>query len=68
MRTALGRSSKTVLFAALVAGCAVLPGPGSAPGVGRAAPETEGTDAEGLSLRLSDYRGKVVMLGFWGDF
>ncbi len=31
---------------------------------GRQAPEIEGTDAAGNSFRLSDYRGKVVLLTF----
>ena len=32
--------------------------------VGKLAPEIEGTDAEGKSFKLSDYRGKVVVLTF----
>jgi hypothetical protein len=36
--------------------------------VGAVAPEIEGTDMEGLPMRLSDYRGKVVFLKFWGDW
>jgi RNA polymerase sigma factor (sigma-70 family) len=32
--------------------------------VGKVAPEIEGTDAEGKSFKLSDYRGKVVVLTF----
>ncbi len=32
---------------------------------GRTAPELAGTDASGLSVKLSDYRGKVVMIVFW---
>jgi len=36
--------------------------------VGRAAPEIEGVDHEGKPLRLSDFRGKVVLLDFWGDW
>jgi len=31
---------------------------------GKKAPEIEGTDAEGNTFRLSDYRGKVVLLTF----
>ncbi len=33
--------------------------------VGREAPDIEGEDQHGERLRLSDYRGKVVLLGFW---
>ncbi|MGB0580876.1 MAG: redoxin domain-containing protein [Limisphaerales bacterium] len=36
--------------------------------VGQAAPETEGRDQEGVRFRLSDYRGKVVLLYFWMQF
>lgn len=36
--------------------------------VGAVAPEIEGRDMEGLPMRLSDYRGKVVFLKFWGDW
>jgi peroxiredoxin len=46
----------------------MFPGLGAGPGVGRPAPETEGPDADGKFFRLSDYRGKVVLLDFWGDF
>ena len=36
--------------------------------VGRIAPEIEGKDLEEAGIRLSDYRGKVVMLTFWGHW
>ena len=36
--------------------------------VGNLAPEIEGTDMDGVAFKLSDYRGKVVMLDFWGDW
>jgi hypothetical protein len=36
--------------------------------VGKEAPEIEGEDAGGETFRLSDYRGKVVLLDFWGDW
>lgn len=35
--------------------------------MGKMAPEIEGKDLDGKELRLSDYRGKVVMLVFWAD-
>ena len=35
---------------------------------GRPAPEIEGVDAQGRTFRLSDYRGKVVVLDFWGNW
>ena len=36
--------------------------------VGNAAPEIEGDDVDGAKFKLSDYRGKVVMLDFWGHW
>ena len=36
--------------------------------VGDLAPEIEGADVTGAEFRLSDYRGKVVVLDFWGDW
>ena len=36
--------------------------------VGKTAPEIEGPDLDGESFKLSDYRGKVVLLDFWGDW
>ena len=36
--------------------------------VGKVAPEIEGKDVDGHPLKLSDYRGKVVVLDFWGDW
>ena len=36
--------------------------------VGKVAPEIEGPDVDGENFKLSDYRGKVVMLDFWGDW
>jgi cytochrome oxidase Cu insertion factor (SCO1/SenC/PrrC family) len=36
--------------------------------IGMEAPEIEGDDLDGKSFKLSDYRGKVVMLDFWGDW
>jgi hypothetical protein len=35
-------------------------------GVGTAAPDFPAVDTSGEAFRLSDYRGKVVMLDFWG--
>ena len=35
---------------------------------GMVAPEIEGVDLFGEPFKLSDYRGKVVMLDFWGDW
>lgn len=34
--------------------------------IGMVAPEIEGVDSEGKAFKLSDYRGQVVVLDFWG--
>ena len=34
--------------------------------VGKLAPDFEAKDADGVAFKLSDYRGKVVVLDFWG--
>ncbi len=36
--------------------------------VGTMAPEITGADTDGVEFNLSDYRGKVVMIDFWGDW
>ena len=36
--------------------------------VGKVAPEIEGQDLDGQTLRLSDFRGKVVALAFWATW
>ena len=38
------------------------------PEIGEVAPEIEGEDLDGEVFRLSDYRGKVVVLDFWGNW
>jgi peroxiredoxin len=49
-------------------------GPGMAPfavggpQIGNPAPEIEGDDLDGKPMKLSDFRGKVVVLDFWGDW
>ena len=42
--------------------------PNAGPAVGTFAPEIEGEDLDGRALKLSDLRGKVVLLAFWGDW
>jgi len=34
--------------------------------IGDMSPDIEGVDAEGITFKLSDYRGQVVVLDFWG--
>jgi peroxiredoxin len=33
--------------------------------IGKEAPDVDGADQDGKRLKLSDYRGKVVLLDFW---
>lgn len=37
-------------------------------GVGCTAPDIEGVDLDGVAFKLSDYKGKVIFLDFWGDW
>jgi len=37
-------------------------------GIGMVAPEIQGKDVDGRKFALSDYRGKVVVLDFWGHW
>lgn len=36
--------------------------------IGKVAPEIEGEDIDGVEFKLSDYRGKVVVIDFWGNW
>ena len=36
------------------------------PKAGEKAPDISGEDVDGKEFKLSDYRGKVVVLDFWG--
>jgi hypothetical protein len=36
--------------------------------IGKVAPEVVGDDLDGVEFKLSDYRGKVVVIDFWGDW
>ena len=36
--------------------------------VGKTAPDIEGRDQDDVPFRLSDYRGKVVLLDFWSEY
>ncbi len=37
-------------------------------GIGQIAPEITGVDLTGTPMKLSDFRGKVVLLNFWGSW
>jgi hypothetical protein len=36
--------------------------------VGKVAPDIEGEDLDGTKMKLTDFRGKVVLLTFWGSW
>ena len=36
--------------------------------IGKVAPEIEGEDVDGKRFKSTDYRGKVLVLDFWGDW
>lgn len=36
--------------------------------IGKPAPDIEAEDLDGAKFKLSDYRGKVVLLDFWGNW
>lgn len=36
--------------------------------IGKSAPDIEAVDLDGVNFKLSDYRGKIVFLDFWGDW
>lgn len=46
---------------------AVAPANGG-PTIGEMAPEIVGVDLEGVEFKLSDYKGQVIMLDFYGDW
>ena len=58
MRT-LTRGMAFVLAGAALAGCVAT--------TTNPAPDIHGIDADAKSFQLSDYRGKVVLLDFWGS-
>ena len=37
-------------------------------GLGVVAPDIEGIDLDGVAFKLSDYKGKVLFVDFWGDW
>lgn len=37
-------------------------------GIGCVAPDIAGIDLDGVEFKLSDYKGKVIFLDFWGDW
>jgi hypothetical protein len=66
----LWRSAPVVLaLAVILAGCSAARRSKRAfPAEGQPAPEITGLDKDGKQFKLSDYRGKVVMLDFWASW
>ena len=62
----------SVLVFCAIAAVVALPGcdPPAPPGkeIGNQAPEIAGEDVGGKPIRLSDFRGKVVLVNFWGTW
>jgi cytochrome oxidase Cu insertion factor (SCO1/SenC/PrrC family) len=64
------------LLALMLAGCEAAKWTGKEKGrerqaasiIGKPAPEISGEDGDKRSFRLSDYRGKVVLLDFWATW
>ncbi len=54
-------------LAAVLAGCSRPRVPQQVK-AGRPAPEISGEDLNGQVFKLSDYRGKVVLLSFWANW
>ena len=55
-RAAYGERAKAVLFEL------------DALAIGKPVPDIVGEDLDGKPMKLSDYRGKVVLLDFWGHW
>ena len=58
----------TSFLATLVIGATTALAAAEEIGVGKPAPEITGKDIEGKTFALSQHRGKVVLLTFWGDW
>jgi cytochrome oxidase Cu insertion factor (SCO1/SenC/PrrC family) len=70
----LAQQFPLLLLGWILASCSGLnqpvPGLSGLPGhlaVGQAAPDIIGTDTDGQPLKLSDQRGRVVLLSFWSS-
>ncbi len=78
MRSVRSRFHAVAMLAAMIALTLALPlllgagpdeqAPPTGLEVGQAAPEIVGKDINGKAMKLSDFRGKVVLLDFFGDW
>jgi peroxiredoxin len=64
----LRRLLPVAVFGVVLLGCVESSAPVTTIGLsGKQAPEISGPDADGKEIKLSDYRGKVVLVDFWFD-
>jgi peroxiredoxin len=72
MRPLMAIAQLVFALSCTLQGCGKVGGPGNqdtrGPRVGQLAPEIDGKDLEGQPLKLSDFRGKVVLLSFYGEW
>ena len=63
----LTRLAPVMLLAGILAGCMHSEQASGDVGLaaGQLAPNLSGRDTEGLSVKLSDFRGQVVLIDFW---
>ena len=57
-----------LLALALLATSATAQGKKKGPQVGDKVPEITGPDTDGVVFKLSDYKGKLILIDFWGDW
>jgi peroxiredoxin len=62
------RPTRITLAIGLVSACLAVPIRVPAANLRRAAPNFTFVDSRGASVRLSDYKGKVVLLSFWATW
>jgi hypothetical protein len=68
MRSIACFANATFALAFTLQSCALLPPRIPDVPAARPAPEIAGEDLDGVPFCLSDYRGRVVVLDFWGDW
>ncbi len=70
----LSRGVKLLVLGAIVSGClsnsstSTRSARDKTVGIGKVAPDATGVDSSGQAFKLSDSRGKVVLLDFWAEF